>query len=164
MPVNTPSSSVNARSLALSILHFTRRGPQVIMIGLSIGMLCVGCLDEPARDELPPYVEEYSEDGGMYQPITPQGGSGYGSGASSGSGAAQPTASGSGAQRDDALPSQRDQHRAEEDEYSWDKTEFEPEFEPELEPEFKQDIEVSDRLVSPSAHVLNRPLKGFMHE
>lgn len=76
-----------------------------LTVSLSLGALCLGCLNEDAQDELPPYVEEYSEDGGMYQPVTPRGGSGYGSGSSSGSGAAsgsgarQPAASGAGAQR-----------------------------------------------------------------
>ena len=88
-------------------------------VSLSLTVL-TGCLDDPTVDELPPYAEEYSEDGGMYRPVEPSSGSGYGSGYGSGSGA-QPAASGaqpaaSGAQKEDDRAEERFEERFEESE------------------------------------------------
>ncbi|MAD61445.1 MAG: hypothetical protein CMH49_08050 [Myxococcales bacterium] len=44
------------------------------------------CLDSPSEEFLPPYQEEYSSDGGMYVPKSPETSSSYGSGSGSGSG------------------------------------------------------------------------------
>lgn len=78
----------------------------ISMIALSM----FGCLTE-AEDVLPPLEEEYSVDGGMYQPEKPSETSGYGSGASGVSGEAETSgASGSGATKEAGHHDQQKYH------------------------------------------------------
>ena len=83
-----------------------------------------GCLDDLPPEELPPYTEEYSEDGGVYEPQTPSEGSGYGSGYGSGSGAntgsgaaAIPEGSGAKSAPEDEIDSQAENHTEDHVEY-----------------------------------------------
>ena len=56
----------------------------LVVIFLISSAVFSACLDSPGEEFLPPYQEEYSTDGGMYVPRTPETSSGYGSGYGSG--------------------------------------------------------------------------------
>ena len=56
----------------------------LVVIFLISSAVFSACLDSPGEEFLPPYQEEYSTDGGMYIPRSPETSSGYGSGYGSG--------------------------------------------------------------------------------
>lgn len=49
---------------------------------LLLFFFCSACLENPEKQELAPYQEEFSADGGLYEPLSPNQASSYGSGAS----------------------------------------------------------------------------------
>ena len=141
MSVTTPSSSGNAQSVTWFTLQFTRHLSLVMSMGVCL--LCTGCLDEDAQDELPPYTESYSEDGGMYQPVMPQGSSGYGSGSGFGSGSGSGSGSGAGAIPAASGSGSGSQRVITQFESSFD--DAHPSFEPQGNPEFEDEIETDIR-------------------